>query len=252
MIRLQDRNGGNGVDTAVFEGSSITDFVVDLSDTNAQTVTRNGVATDTITSIENITTDRGDDIVTGSFRENIIILGDGNDTADGGPDDDYIEGGKGNDTLTGGTGQDTLIGGEGNDIVYADEDDIEGSGEVSGGEGTDSLFVESFDNITYDFVNSGFESATVSNSVFTYHTFSTAANGDTTQNDFYRFGNVDGHSQRQVRRDVSDSQAYTELTAFYSETNDALDVVIQELDNGNRVTDNYGKLWPYNLHGRRE
>ena len=42
-----------------------------------------------------------------------------------------------------------------------------------------------------------------------------------------------------VRTDVSGTKAYSTLTAFYLDGTDALDLVIQELDSGNRLTTDY-------------
>lgn len=81
----------------------------------------------------------------GSFGNNTIYGGDGDDTIDGAADyfnegdihgNNLLYGGKGNDFINGGNGKDYLEGGEGNDILYGEEnDDI-----LYGGTGDDSLF----------------------------------------------------------------------------------------------------------------
>ena len=180
--------------------------------------------------IENAIGGGGDDTLLGNSANNDL---------QGNAGDDVLIGGDGNDVLRGGSGSDTLIGGAGDDIIYADSSDFALGFEVSGGAGADSLLVsDATTNITFDFANSGFESAVISGSGFTYHTFSTAVNGDTLQIDNYRLG-LDGHSQRQIRRDISDSKAYSELTVFYAQSTGGVAMTIQSLDNGNRVTTDY-------------
>ena len=97
-------DGGNGVDSAEFW---YTDgLTVDLSAGRADfdliddfTILKN---------IENITTDRGDDVVYGDDQNNVINVGGG---------DDLIYGGAGDDTLIGGDGEDRIFGGVGIDTV---------------------------------------------------------------------------------------------------------------------------------------
>lgn len=73
-----------------------------------------------------VSTEGGDDVVTGSDLANAIRLGIGNDRADGAMGNDTILGeagndrllgGRGNDDLDGGAGRDTLVGGWGNDVL---------------------------------------------------------------------------------------------------------------------------------------
>jgi Ca2+-binding RTX toxin-like protein len=131
-------DGGPGDDTVTYAG--LTPIVADLA---AGTVT--GAGTDTLTSIENISTGNGADNVTGSDEDNVIITANGQDTVDGGAGDDSIDGGPAADTLIGGAGNDTLIGGAGNDDVQGgDGDDIlddtgAGTDTYDGGDGNDTV-----------------------------------------------------------------------------------------------------------------
>jgi len=61
----------------------------------------------------------GDDTITGSNKQNLLIGGGGNDflKAGSGSQRNFLLGGDGNDTLTGGGAQDVLTGGAGNDIM---------------------------------------------------------------------------------------------------------------------------------------
>ena len=95
-------NGGAGSDTALFTGSQNVGVTVDLA---AGTAT-GGDGTDTLTSIENITGTRYNDVLTGDAGANVI-------NGNGGVD--IINGGDGNDTLIGGAG----VGGGAPDIIKA-------------------------------------------------------------------------------------------------------------------------------------
>ncbi|WP_159712754.1 calcium-binding protein [Geminicoccus flavidas] len=84
----------------------------------------------------------GNDVLTGTDRDDVIKGGagndvidgrDGNDDLDGEDGDDVVRGGKGNDVLQGGAGNDLVDGQEGNDIV----DGGTGSDVVHGGSGND-------------------------------------------------------------------------------------------------------------------
>jgi len=79
--------------------------------------------------IQNIVKGNGNDILTGSSRDNIINAGGGND---------IINAGNGNDTLIGGAGNDRLIGGLGDDAYYVDS--INDAIIENANEGTDSIF----------------------------------------------------------------------------------------------------------------
>ena len=96
-------DGGAGWDTAVFDGP--TAMRINLTLPGAQAT---GQGSDTLTSIEHVTTGAGADRLWGNAFANSLNAGAGNDT---------LEGGAGNDKLTGGLGNDILIGGDGLDWV---------------------------------------------------------------------------------------------------------------------------------------
>ena len=86
----------------------------------------------------------GDDIITGSARDEVLHGGSGNDRLKGGGGDDVLNGGSGNDIMDGGAGDDTLNGGSGNDVLEGGAGDdilIGGSGNdyLHGGLGDDIL-----------------------------------------------------------------------------------------------------------------
>ena len=66
--------------------------------------TGHGLDTINIKTIENITSDAGNDIIKGQWLNNVLDSGSG---------DDRLDGNSGNDTLIGGLGNDTLDGGGG-------------------------------------------------------------------------------------------------------------------------------------------
>ncbi|AXQ31561.1 hypothetical protein D0B54_24000 [Solimonas sp. K1W22B-7] len=77
----------------------------------------------------------GDDTVYGHFGDNVINLGDGNDTAVGFNGNDRLIGGAGNDTLLGDEDDDTLLGGDGDDYLYGGAN----ADRLLGGAGVDYL-----------------------------------------------------------------------------------------------------------------
>ncbi len=97
-------DGGDGADTVdySFTGDGVT---VDLA---AGTATGAEIGSDTLVSIENVTTGSGNDIVYGSAADNVIVTGDGNDIVH------YAVGG-GSDTIDfgGGTADQLVIDGSG-------------------------------------------------------------------------------------------------------------------------------------------
>ncbi len=97
-------DGGAGTDTADFTGTAAV--TVNLSLTAAQAT---GHGTDTLISIENVTSGSGADRLTGNTLANTLISGAGNDTVNGGAGNDVIYGGDGNDSLTGGSGADLFV-----------------------------------------------------------------------------------------------------------------------------------------------
>ncbi len=78
-------SGGKGKDTVVFTGKR--DITVDLNKNGTQNT---GEGKDKFSKIENITTDRGDDRLTGNKYDNVFDAGRGNDT---------VNGSRGNDTI---------------------------------------------------------------------------------------------------------------------------------------------------------
>ena len=72
-----------------------------------------GIARGTV--IESVVTGAGHDIVAGNVARNVILLGSGDDLANGKGGDDRIRGEDGSDTLLGGPGSDRLAGGDGAD-----------------------------------------------------------------------------------------------------------------------------------------
>lgn len=81
-----------------------------------------GIAQGTV--IENAIMGSGDDRVTGNKAANTILLGRGDDSADGREGNDVLDGQEGSDTLRGGDGNDRLTGGAGADsFVFGTEAD---------------------------------------------------------------------------------------------------------------------------------
>ena len=85
-----------------------------------------------------------DDSLFGTMMSDIILAGDGNDTASGLEGDDLILGEEGDDSLMGGEGADTLLGGQGLDTLEGGIGDDSlyggiGNDELYGGEGEDEL-----------------------------------------------------------------------------------------------------------------
>jgi Ca2+-binding RTX toxin-like protein len=108
---------------------------------------------DYLSNVEQITTGGYADLVHGSFSDNRISLGAGDDRGYGWGGSDLLIGAEGDDQLYGGFGTDLLQGGEGNDRLEggADNDGLDGGAgddvliggagddDYSGGDGTDTL-----------------------------------------------------------------------------------------------------------------
>src|SRR5215471_8321047 len=121
-------DGGAGNDTLVLLGNLT--LTVDLNITGPQSI-GNGVGTDTLTGIENVTgSNFANDILTGDANDNVLIGLGGNDTISGRDGNNVIDGGAGNDVLSAGIGDDLILGGSGNDTMR-------------GSSGNDSLFGDS-------------------------------------------------------------------------------------------------------------
>lgn len=161
-FRLQD---GFGIDT-VIGGEGGTDFdKIDLSQLSSPvTISYSGNEAGWITGsagsvsfsqIEAITTTGGADSFDGRLSQQGVTLdlGAGNDTAlgtfgndsiFGGTGDDYIDSWGGNDTVYGGAGNDTVLGGGDNDLLHGgDGNDVmqgwTGNDTLYGGAGNDTL-----------------------------------------------------------------------------------------------------------------
>jgi Ca2+-binding RTX toxin-like protein len=112
---------------------------------------------------DTITTSHGNDVVLGGAGIDTIITADGSDRVDGGAGNDTIDcgddndtavGGKGNDTIHGGNGTDVIIGDAGIDALYGDDgDDALGGGKgndlIFGGDGADILNADAGIDLCY-------------------------------------------------------------------------------------------------------
>ncbi|MGI9417760.1 MAG: calcium-binding protein [Geminicoccaceae bacterium] len=129
-------NGGSGSDTASYYGSSAA-VTVNLGNAWSHFSTQayggafeyvgansahGGDATgDTLSSIENVTGSRHDDLLIGDDGANVLRGNSGHDRLFGRDGDDTLHGNSGDDVLVAGWGVDTLYGGAGRDEVsYAD------------------------------------------------------------------------------------------------------------------------------------
>ncbi|WP_109796442.1 calcium-binding protein, partial [Minwuia thermotolerans] len=123
-------DGGDGTDVVSYalESGAVT---VDLG---LGTATDAGGGNDTLTAIENVVGSEFDDDVTGDAAANLLQLGLGNDTADGGDGADTVQGEAGDDDIAGEGGNDLLEGGAGNDTVIGDA----GDDTLDGGDGIDT------------------------------------------------------------------------------------------------------------------
>ncbi|MEO7221306.1 MAG: VCBS domain-containing protein [Devosia sp.] len=106
---LDSLDGGSGDDTVDYSGEK-GDLTIDLGRTSGSIAKayRDGVAEDKLRSFENAIGGKGDDLLTGDKRGNMLMGDDG---------DDLLNGGKGaaRDILSGGRGNDSMIGGDGSD-----------------------------------------------------------------------------------------------------------------------------------------
>ncbi|MBD9374405.1 right-handed parallel beta-helix repeat-containing protein [Rhizobium sp. ARZ01] len=117
-------DGGSGTDTATYSGSN--------AGVNVNLATGAGTGGhaqgDKLTSIENLTGSRYNDVLTGNDGKNVLNGGAGSDKLLGGAGDDTLNGGTGKDTLNGGAGKDTLTGGSGADTFAFKTTSEAGSG----------------------------------------------------------------------------------------------------------------------------
>ena len=136
-------DGGAGKDTIVF-GDNNT--VLSLSNDYDGLAQNTGHGSDTIvtSTIENVTSGSGNDIIIANAFDNVILSGDGDDRLYGDAGDDTLTAGLGNDRLYGSYGDDSLTGDDGDDRLYGDYgDDILdgglGNDLIDGGSGKDTL-----------------------------------------------------------------------------------------------------------------
>lgn len=124
---------------------------------SANTGTINGLASDTLISIENLTGTQYDDVLVARNGGSTLRGGNGNDTLIGGTGDDYLDGGNGNDVIYATQGRDTVVAGAGNDTIHASVDESASGSlytnrftSIDGGTGTDTLILNGFvDNANY-------------------------------------------------------------------------------------------------------
>jgi Ca2+-binding RTX toxin-like protein len=99
--------------------------------------------------IEEITADRGDDVIDAGSDTDLVFAGAGNDYLFGGEGPDELQGQTGDDILDGGTGTDKLLGGVGDDIFFGgigggavagDSDELIGDAGVNAATSVDSSF----------------------------------------------------------------------------------------------------------------
>jgi len=141
-------DGGAGIDTVVYNTSGNVSVSLYIAGTAT-----GAHGNDTITNVENIHTEGGNDVLFGSTGNNVLIAGAGNDTIYGLDGADVIYGESGHDRVYGyekadivwgGTGNDTLYGDSGNDTLYGESGDdrmdgAAGSDSLSGGNNADLL-----------------------------------------------------------------------------------------------------------------
>ena len=158
LIAVADDQGVN-LDVGVLEA----EYVVGGTGDDIFTISTN--------IIGNIVGAAGNDWISGNVGEDVFFGAQGNDTLSGLGGDDHLDGGTGNDTLQGGSGNDTLVGGEGrdnllggdgDDTLHVDAEDLQGpvSGNINGGAGTDEVFVDGDEGVTFDLGAANVEKAT--------------------------------------------------------------------------------------------
>ena len=124
-----------GYDHAMFIGGDDGVEVYEKTDSGYQVILRMSSFSGLV-----VQASEHDDIVDGGgiiYNDNAIYGNGGNDYINARTGNDFIDGGTGNDTLIGGDGNDYIAGGDGNDDIYESE------GYVYGGNGYDTLFVDS-------------------------------------------------------------------------------------------------------------
>ncbi|OMH27140.1 DUF4214 domain-containing protein [Motiliproteus sp. MSK22-1] len=134
--------GGNGADT--LSGDSGDDS---LQGDSGDDTLNGGAGEDTLTGGSGSDTLSGgdaDDTLSGGTGSDILLGGDGVDTISGDEGDDTLSGEGGDDILEGGPGVDAMSGGAGADtFVYTAASDLSGAEQIQGGEGDDTIQVNS-------------------------------------------------------------------------------------------------------------
>ncbi|MEW8050662.1 MAG: calcium-binding protein [Candidatus Thiodiazotropha sp.] len=122
-------DGGDGIDTILFEGNVYGTAIYDTGTGNivvnlstGQVANDSWGYTDTVVNVENVWGSSKNDQITGDANSNELKGLSGNDTLYGDAGDDALYGDAGNDTLYGGLGRDTLTGGAGSDRFVFESD----------------------------------------------------------------------------------------------------------------------------------
>ena len=136
-------DGGSGSDTVSHQTATQAVFV----NLAAGTAFGTEIGTDTLISVENVSTGSGNDVVFGSSAANVIATGAGNDLVYAGGDNDTILVGAGNNTVYGDAGDDTAVF-TGDWTSYTITDTGGGSFDISDGTFTSSF--SSVENFTFD------------------------------------------------------------------------------------------------------
>jgi Ca2+-binding RTX toxin-like protein len=127
--------GGTGSDTINTDGSGFVDGVV--FNMTAGYMTLNGSNYEIWSGFENYdgSSGTGAEDVNGTSGTNWILLGSGDNQADGAAGDDVLKGGGGTDYLYGNDGNDSVLGEDGDDSLYG----MDGDDTLTGGEGNDLM-----------------------------------------------------------------------------------------------------------------
>lgn len=136
-------DGGSGSDTVSHQTATQAVFV----NLAAGTAFGTEIGTDTLISVENVSTGSGNDVVFGSSAANMIATGAGNDLVYAGGDNDTILVGAGNNTVYGDAGDDTAVF-TGDWTSYTITDTGGDSFDISDGTFTSSF--SSVENFTFD------------------------------------------------------------------------------------------------------
>jgi Ca2+-binding RTX toxin-like protein len=174
-------DGGDGID--LLDYSSLTqDFDVNLA--TGVTMSGGTVVAETAVNFENIDTGSGDNEIIGNDENNLINAGAGNDIINGGAGNDIINGGAGDDIITDGgaggldfEGTDELFGDAGNDTLVINS--ASGGETINGGTGIDTLDIsgDSFDFSDVSAINLGAASWTSFDATFSGFENVTAGSG---------------------------------------------------------------------------